>query len=113
MRKLITAGTIALMTLGAAPAFADSNWDKDPHALASDGIQSLLKAMEMMLLAIPQYEAPYVNENGDIIIRRKKPSREPARPSVPERWVCDAAAASTFSFCCFAFLPEARSLPTA
>ena len=84
MRKLITAGTIALMTLGAAPAFADSNRDKDPHALASDGIQSLLKTMEMMLLAIPQYEAPYVNENGDIIIRRKNPSREPARPSVPE-----------------------------
>ena len=72
------------MTLGAAPAFAASDRGKDPHALASAGIQSLLKAMEMMLLAIPQYEAPYVNENGDIIIRRKNPSREPARPSAPE-----------------------------
>lgn len=84
MKKILLAGTVALMTLGSAPAFADSDQDKDPHALASDGIQSLLKAMEMMLLAIPQYEAPYVNENGDIIIRRKNPSREPAKPSAPE-----------------------------
>ncbi len=84
MSKLITAGTIALVTLGAAPAFADSKTDKDPHALVSDGIQSILKSSEMMLLAIPQYATPYVNENGDIIIRRKNPSREPARPSAPD-----------------------------
>ena len=85
MKNLLAAGTVALMSFAATPVWADSQTEKDPHALASDGIQSLLKAMEMMLLAIPQYEAPFVNENGDIIIRRKNPSQEPDRPTTPER----------------------------
>ena len=33
----------------------------------------------MMLLAIPQYEAPYVNENGDIIIRPEEPLQKANR----------------------------------
>ena len=84
MKKLLVAGITALITLGTAPVLADPHQNKDPHALASDGIQSLLKAMEMMLLAIPQYEAPYINENGDIIIRRKSPSPKSEQPSVPK-----------------------------
>ena len=84
MKKLLVAGITALITLGTAPVLADPHQNKDPHALASDGIQSLLKAMEMMLLAIPQYEAPYIKENGDIIIRRKSPSPKSEQPSVPE-----------------------------
>ena len=84
MKKLLVAGITALITLGTAPVLADPHQNKDPHALAIDGIQSLLKAMEMMLLAIPQYEAPYINENGDIIIRRKSLSPKSEQPSVPE-----------------------------
>ena len=84
MKKLLVAGITALITLGTAPVLADPHQNKDPHALASDGIQSLLKAMEMMLLAIPQYEAPYINENGDIIIRRKSPSPKSEQSSAPE-----------------------------
>ena len=84
MRRSLAAGMVALMTLTAAPAWAGPQQEKDPHALASDGIQSLLKAMEMMLLAIPQYEAPYVNENGDIIIRRKNPPGKPGNSTAPE-----------------------------
>ena len=84
MKKLLVAGITALITLGTAPVLADPHQNKDPHALASDGIQSLLKAMEMMLLAIPQYEAPYINENGDIIIRRKNSPRDPKKTPVPE-----------------------------
>jgi len=84
MKKCLVAGTIALMTIGPALAIADTNRDKDPQASVSDGIQSLLKTMEMMLLTIPQYEAPFINENGDIIIRRKNPSPKSEQPSVPE-----------------------------
>jgi hypothetical protein len=40
--------------------------------------------MEMMLLTIPQYEAPFINENGDIIIRRKNSPRDPKKTPVPE-----------------------------
>jgi len=84
MKHTLAASMIALMALTAAPAWAEPRQDKDPHAMASDGIQSLLKAMEMMLLAIPQYDTPYVNENGDIIIQRKNPSRNPSDPATPE-----------------------------
>jgi len=72
------------MTMGPALAIAGTNQDKDPQASVSDGIQSLLKTMEMMLLTIPQYEAPFINENGDIIIRRKNSPRGPKRTPVPE-----------------------------
>ena len=84
MKKCLVVGTIALMTMGPALAIAGTNQDKDPQASVSDGIQSLLKTMEMMLLTIPQYEAPFINENGDIIIRRKNPSPKSEQPSVPE-----------------------------
>ena len=83
MKTYFAAVSIALLTLTAAPAWAAPQDDKDPQALASDGIQSLLKAMEMMLMSIPQYETPYVNENGDIIIRRKNPSNQPDKPLAP------------------------------
>ena len=63
MKRSLAAGMIALMSQTATPVWAAPQDEKDPQALASDGIQSLLKAMEMMLLAIPQYEAPYVNES--------------------------------------------------
>ncbi len=53
----------------------------DPGAeareLARESIEKLLRAMELMLDSIPQYEAPEITEEGDIIIRRK---REPDAP---------------------------------
>ena len=33
----------------------------------------MLRAIELMIEMIPQYEVPEVLENGDIIIRRKNP----------------------------------------
>lgn len=86
MKRQLAAGLIAIATLAAAPAFAASEGQKDPEELASEGIQSLLQAMELMLMAIPQYEAPFINENGDIIIRRKNPSddRRTPRQSTPD-----------------------------
>ena len=39
-----------------------------------------------MLQSIPQYEIPEIEENGDIIIRRKRrtPDPEPREPGHPE-----------------------------
>ncbi len=83
MKRCLTAGIVSLFALTAVTAFAAPQEQKDPQALASEGMQSLLQAMELMLLAIPQYEAPIVNENGDIIIRRKNPSAKPSAPTKP------------------------------
>lgn len=81
MKRSLAAGIISVFAFTSAPALAAPEEQKDPQTLASEGMQSLLKAMELMLLAIPQYEAPFVNENGDIIIRRKNPSAKPEAPS--------------------------------
>jgi hypothetical protein len=83
MKRHLAAGLIAIVSLTALPAIAAPQDPKDPQTLASDGIQSLLQAMELMLLAIPQFEAPFVNENGDIIIRRKNPSKQRNDPAQP------------------------------
>lgn len=42
-----------------------------------DGIvDQLLSTLRGLLQAIPQYEMPQIDENGDIIIRRKRPEPE-------------------------------------
>lgn len=46
---------------------------QDPGVLLEEGTKKILKAFELFLLTIPQYEAPEVLPNGDIIIRRKQP----------------------------------------
>jgi len=56
-----------------------------PEESLEEATQHLLRAIELMLMAIPRYAAPEVLENGDIIIRRIPPQREDAPPVAPER----------------------------
>ena len=50
-----------------------------PGELAREGVARLLQALEVFIEMIPQYEMPELNENGDIIIRRKRDrGEEPA-----------------------------------
>ena len=46
--------------------------DQAPGELAREGVARLLQALEVFIEMIPQYEMPELNENGDIIIRRKR-----------------------------------------
>ena len=39
--------------------------------------EQIMNALRLMVLAIPQYEAPEILENGDIIIRRRPPDSLP------------------------------------
>ena len=43
-----------------------------------EGAAKILHGIEQLLRSIPQYDAPEVKENGDIVIRRKPP-QEPAK----------------------------------
>jgi len=45
-----------------------------------------MRALELMIDSIPQYEMPEIEENGDIIIRRKRqaPHPKPDQPRTPE-----------------------------
>ena len=54
--------------------------------MARGAIEQLMRALELMIDSIPQYELPEVNEDGDIIIRRKrrKERETPGEPEVDE-----------------------------
>lgn len=64
----------ALAWPGAVPSAADDEPSKRDRAeqMAQEAMERLMNALELFLGSIPQYEMPEVNENGDIIIRRKK-----------------------------------------
>ncbi|MDP6391231.1 MAG: hypothetical protein QF654_15150 [Alphaproteobacteria bacterium] len=74
---LLLAGSAAPIL---APALAADSDQKRAEEMAKEGIQSLLQAMELLLQTIPQYEMPVIDENGDIIIRRKHPKGEGSKP---------------------------------
>jgi hypothetical protein len=46
---------------------------QDADRLMRESMARILDSVDLLLQALPRYEAPTVNENGDIIIRRKRP----------------------------------------
>ncbi len=84
-RKSLIAATLllGLCLAGPLPTLAADEPPADrPEELAREGMDRLLKALELMIQMIPQYEMPEVTEEGDIIIRRKR--RKAAPPPDPE-----------------------------
>ncbi len=91
MRKLLiiwsSCVALALATDAPGPALADAPSDRErAEEMAREAIAQLLRALELMIESIPQYELPEVNEDGDIIIRRKrrKERETPGEPEVEE-----------------------------
>jgi hypothetical protein len=56
---------------------------ESPRDMLEDATRKALRAFELMLKAIPQYETPEVLDNGDILIRRKKAKPETPAPGDP------------------------------
>lgn len=67
--------TVAAMT-GPLPSMAADEETETPSEMAREGMDRMLRAIELMIEMIPQYEMPEVLENGDIIIRRANPSTD-------------------------------------
>ncbi len=65
-------GLCAALVLATPAVAQEPGESEDPGELARDGIERLLRALEAFIDMIPQYEMPEINENGDIIIRRKR-----------------------------------------
>ncbi len=91
MRKLLIIWSfcmaLTLATNAPGPALADAPSDRGrAEEMAREAIEQLLRALELMIESIPQYELPEVNEDGDIIIRRKrrKERETPGEPEVEE-----------------------------
>ncbi len=75
---------LALATGTPAEARGDQPNDRERiERMAREAIEQLMRALELMIESIPQYELPEINEDGDIIIRRKRPPRREA-PDPPE-----------------------------
>ena len=54
-----------------------------PERMIEDGLRMILSAIELILQSIPEYRAPEILENGDIIIRRVQPNEK--SPSAGEK----------------------------
>ncbi len=77
-----------LVGVGAPTGLRAAQHDEGGRAedMAREAIEQLMRALGLMIDSIPQYELPEIEENGDIIIRRKRraPRPEPDQPGAPE-----------------------------
>ncbi len=84
MRRILHALTVTTALAVSAPAVAhtvpDEGVAKDPGAFLEDVTEEVFRVLELILQSIPQYAAPEVLENGDIIIRRLHPKPETPGP---------------------------------
>jgi len=71
-----TAAALALMLTAVPMAAQAQSKPADPEMLLEEGTKKILRAFELFIMTIPQYEMPEVLPNGDIIIRRKNPPGE-------------------------------------
>ncbi|MDA1091202.1 MAG: hypothetical protein O3A85_12930 [Proteobacteria bacterium] len=55
-----------------------------PSELFKDATRGILRALGLILQSVPQYEAPEILDNGDIIIRRKHTKPEPGDKPKPD-----------------------------
>jgi len=84
MTRLHVAAALALGLAGfGTPALAQESTLKDAQEEAVEGIGKLLQALQLFVKSVPQFAAPEVLPNGDIIIRRIHPDKMPA-PETPK-----------------------------
>jgi hypothetical protein len=84
MNKALAIALMAAVLAAAAPAGAQSSPEDDmmekqkrAGELAREATEMLMRAIELMIQAIPQYGMPEIDEDGNIIIPRL-PRKTPA-----------------------------------
>ena len=85
LSPLILSLFLFLAALPVALAAGESE-DESVGELAREGVETLMRALEALIDEIPRYEMPELNEDGDIIIRRKRKPDEgsPEDPDIDE-----------------------------
>jgi len=81
--RLAAALLLGSLGLGAPAALAQDSTMQDAQKQAVEGIGKLLEALQLFVKSVPQYSAPEVLPNGDIILRRVNPEKRPA-PEAPK-----------------------------
>ena len=88
MRKIRNVTLAAIIAMGVPlTATAQSNLEKQrdrAEEAIREGAEKILHGIEQLLKSIPQYDAPEIKENGDIVIRRKPPQEPAKKPKAPE-----------------------------
>jgi len=74
---IVLALGLALAPAGPAALAAEQERDETPEQLMREGMERMLRAMELLIEMVPQYEPPELTPEGDIIIRRKRRTEEP------------------------------------
>lgn len=82
--SLIAASCAGFLSLTQPAAAQSEQPSETPGDLTAEAVDKLLKALDLLIGSIPQYEAPYINEDGDIIIKRKHPERDQEDLPTPE-----------------------------
>ncbi len=76
--------TLALAVSPGQAVFAQDREDPGrAEDMAREGVERIMRALELFMDSIPQYELPEINEHGDIIIKRKR-GHEKRKPDKPE-----------------------------
>ena len=87
VRSGFLAVLLALALVGAAPTTSSAATHtperERAEQMALEAMEQLMRALELFIQSIPQYEAPEINDDGDIIIRRKRRQEQKA-PSQPD-----------------------------
>lgn len=89
-RAAIAAVLTCALGVAAAPALAQSDGNQaqesDPGALAREGAEKLIRALQGLLELVPHYGVPRMEENGDIVIPRldKPTENAPDGGNTPE-----------------------------
>ncbi len=85
MRKLFAGFVFSVAVLHGVSAWAQSPESQErAEELARQSLETLMRTLETMLNAVPQYALPEINENGDIIIRRIRPNEDRRRDRDPD-----------------------------
>ena len=74
MKGLFLAISLAFTLSTSSVGYADEK--KSPEIMIEEGAKMIFDALDLLLKAVPQYEAPEILENGDILIRRKNPTED-------------------------------------
>jgi hypothetical protein len=73
-KLLLMTGLAGVLLMAGAPTGRADDQDKGwQYDFRIEGLDKLMQGMDEFLRSIPRFEAPFIDENGDIIIRRAPP----------------------------------------
>lgn len=83
MKLPLVATLFAALALSLPAAAQPSTPLDEFEQKANEAARQFLGALALMIEAVPQYQAPQMLDNGDIVIRRKRPDDLPPDSPVP------------------------------